>query len=134
MLDKNAKKILFVEDETDLVDVYHLLFDGNGYEFFSTKDIDDAMIICDQEKIDLVLLDILLPGKDGQMEKSGFVFLEKLKKDNKLKNIPVVIFTNLNSREDEKKGLALGAEDYLLKTERTPRQVLTEVEEIFNVK
>lgn len=132
---KKAKKtILFVEDENSLVDIYHLMFDDNGYTFLSTKNIDDALMICSRENISLVLLDILLPGKDGQMEKAGFDFLMKLKQDNKTKKIPVLIFTNLSSIEDKKKGMSLGAEDYLLKTERTPQQVLVEVKEILNVK
>ncbi|HLD27999.1 MAG TPA: response regulator [Patescibacteria group bacterium] len=129
-MNKNKRTILFVEDENDLVDVYHLMFDDSGYNFLSTKDIDEAMMLCEREKIDLVLLDILLPAQNGEIEKMGFVFLAKLKANLKTKKIPVIIFTNLSSIKDKKEGMRLGAEDYLLKTERTPQQLLAEVKEI----
>lgn len=129
---ENQKTILFVEDENDLIDIYHLIFDDHGYKFLSTPNIDEAMMICERERVDLVLLDILLPGKTGEVEKMGFVFLEQFKKNDKTKNIPVVIFTNLGSFEDKKRGMALGAEDYLFKTEKTPQDILSEVEEIMS--
>ncbi len=129
-MNKNKRTILFVEDENDLVDVYHLMFDDSGYNFLSTKDIDEAMMLCERERIDLVLLDILLPAQNGEIEKMGFVFLAKLKANLKTKKIPVIIFTNLSSIKDKKEGMRLGAEDYLLKTERTPQQLLAEVKEI----
>ena len=113
-----------------MVDVYHLMFDDSGYNFLSTKDIDEAMMLCERERIDLVLLDILLPAQNGEIEKMGFVFLAKLKANLKTKKIPVIIFTNLSSIKDKKEGMRLGAEDYLLKTERTPQQLLAEVKEI----
>ena len=128
-MNKNKRTILFVEDENDLVDVYHLMFDDSGYNFMSTKDIDEAMMLCERERIDLVLLDILLPAQNGEIEKMGFVFLAKLKANLKTKKIPVIIFTNLSSIKDKKEGMRLGAEDYLLKTERTPQQLLAEVKE-----
>ena len=124
------KTILFVEDENDLIDVYHLIFDNHGYRFLSTKDIDEAMMLCETDNVNLVLLDILLPGKDKAIEKLGFVFLEKLKNNPKTQNIPVVVFTNLNSIEAKKKGLSLGANEYLAKGEKSPQEVLTVVEKL----
>jgi len=126
------KTILFVEDENDLIDVYHLIFDNHGYRFLSTKDIDEAMMLCETDNVNLVLLDILLPGKDKAIEKLGFVFLEKLKDNPKTKNIPVVVFTNLNSIEAKKKGLSLGANEYLAKGEKSPQEVLVVVEKLID--
>jgi len=126
--------VLFVEDENDLIDVYHLIFDDHGYRFLSTKNIDEAMLLCQTDNVDLVLLDILLPGNEGEMEKLGFIFLEKLKRNEKTKNIPVIILTNLNSSEDKKKGLSLGADDYLAKSEKTPPEVLAKVEKLLGKK
>jgi len=128
---EKQKTILFVEDENDLIDVYHLIFDNHGYRFLSTKDVNEAMVLCETDNVDLVLLDILLPGHGGEVEQLGFIFLEKLKNNPKTKDIPVIIFTNLNSIEDKKKGLSLGANDYLAKSEKTPPEVLAKVEEIW---
>ncbi|MBI5221184.1 MAG: response regulator [Candidatus Magasanikbacteria bacterium] len=124
--------ILFVEDENDLIDVYHLIFDNHGYRFLSTKNIDDAMMLCQTNNVDLVLLDILLPGAGGEIERLGFVFLERLKNNEETKNIPVIILTNLNSIRDKKQGLSLGANDYLAKSEKTPQEVLAKAERILN--
>ena len=127
---ESQKTILFVEDENDLVDVYHLIFDNHGYRFLSTKDINDAMMLCETDNVNLVLLDILLPGQGGEIERLGFVFLERLKQNPKTKNIPVIVFTNLNAIEDKRKGLGLGAKDYLAKSEKSPQEVLAKVEEL----
>lgn len=88
------------------------------------------MVLCETDNVNLVLLDILLPGKGGEIERLGFVFLEQLKKNEKIKNIPVLILTNLNSIEDKKKGLNLGTKDYLAKSEKTPQEMLARVEEL----
>ncbi len=125
ILDK--KTILFIEDENDLIDVYHLIFEDHGYRFLSTKDINEAMMLCETDNVDLVLLDILLPGKNKAIEKLGFVFLEKLKKSPKAKDIPVIILTNLSATEDKRKGMKLGADDYLAKSENSPQEILAKV-------
>lgn len=126
----DKKTILFVEDENDLIDVYHLIFEDHGYRFLSTANIDDAMLLCETDNINLILLDILLPGKENVVEKLGFVFLEKLKKNPKAKNIPVIIFTNLSATDDKRKGMKLGADDYLAKSENSPQEVLAKVEKL----
>ncbi len=95
------KTVLFVEDENDLVDAYHLIFDDHGYRFLSTASIKDATMLCEREKIDLILLDILLPSEDGELKKMGFVFLKDLKANPKTKDIPVVILTNLEAYSDK---------------------------------
>ncbi len=127
-----AKKpiILFVEDEVNLVDLYHLIFEDHGYDFLSTKSIDEALMFCERENIALVLLDILLPSKSGQMEKVGFDFLKILKKSPKTKNIPVVVLSNLDSFSDRREGLKLGADDYLFKLDSTPSETFKRVEEV----
>ena len=124
------KTVLFVEDENDLVDAYHLIFDDHGYRFLSTASIKDATMLCEREKIDLILLDILLPSEDGELKKMGFVFLKDLKANPKTKDIPVVILTNLEAYSDKQEGMKLGAQAYLIKSAKTPVQVLVKVEEI----
>ena len=97
------------------------------YIFYLHADIGEALMLCKTKNVDLVLLDILLPGKDKEIEKLGFVFLERLKKNPKAKSVPVIILTNLNSIEDKRKGMKLEADDYLAKSGNSPQEVLVKV-------
>ncbi len=124
------KKILFIEDDNDLVDLYHMVFEDHGYYFLSTSDIEAGLMLCRTEKPAVVLLDILLPKKDKTVGKEGFEFLEQLKKDPATKNIPVVILTNLDTGEDLKRGMELGAEDYIVKAGHSPQVVFKRVEKV----
>lgn len=130
----SKKRILFIEDENDLVDVYHAIFDYHDYNFLSTPDIEQGLMFCRMGEVDLVLLDILLPNKDKnqEIEKLGFVFLKELKADPKIKHIPVIVFTNLDSMKDRMRGRELGADDYFAKTEKTPQEVLAKVKELLD--
>lgn len=127
-------KILFVEDEADLIDIYHLIFENHGYAFYSTADIDEALLITQTEQPAVVLLDIILPKTTGGTvdisAKQGFVYLEKVKKNPKTKKIPVVVLTNLNNTDDRKKAKNLGALDYIVKADNLPEQVFTKVERV----
>ena len=126
--------ILFVEDEADLIDIYHLIFEHHGYRFFSTADIEEAMVITQTEQPDAVLLDIILPEKTGGTvnlsAKQGFVYLEKVKKNRETKKIPVIILTNLNTTDDRKKAKKMGAVGYLVKADHLPEQIFKKVEKI----
>jgi len=131
---ESTKKILFVEDEPNLVDIYHIIFDSHGYKFFSTADIDEGMVITQNEQPDVVLLDIILPESTGETvdvsAKQGFLYLEKVKKNPKTKNIPVIVFTNLNSSADRKKAKEMGAIDYIVKADHLPEEIFARVEEV----
>jgi len=74
-----------------------------------------------EDKPDLILLDLILPGVDG------FEVLSKLKEDPTLASIPVIILSNLGQREDIEKGLKLGAIDYLVKAHFTPNEIVDKV-------
>lgn len=128
------RKILFVEDEPNLVDIYHIIFDSHGYKFFSTDDIDEGMIITQNEQPDMVLLDIILPEKIGATvdvsAKQGFEYLKKVKENPKTKNVPVIVFTNLNSSADRKKAKDMGAIDYIVKADHLPEEIFKKVEKI----
>ena len=73
---------------------------------------------------DVILLDIILPQMDG------FTVLKALKEDKATKNVPVVLLTNLGQDGDVKKGLELGAVDYLIKANFTPAQVVDKVKSV----
>ena len=130
----SKKTILFVEDEPDIISMYHMIFDNHGYRFLSTADIEEAMTIAQAESLTAILLDIILPKKTGGTvdiaAKQGFEYLELVKNNPKTKNIPVIILTNLNTAADRKKAKDLGAIDYLVKADYTPQQIFQKVERL----
>jgi DNA-binding response OmpR family regulator len=117
-------KILIVEDEPFLLDMYKMKFKQGGFEVISATDGEEAIKISRREKPDIILLDIMMPKIDG------FEVLENLKKNSLTKSIPVLIFSNFSQKEQKEKGIALGAADYFVKTNYTPAQVLEKVESV----
>ena len=105
------KKILVVEDDKYLSGAYKVKLLKMGYDVQTASDGDEALTVLKNYRPDLILLDLIMPVKDG------FVTLGEIKKNDNLKNIPVLIATNLGQKEDIEKGMKLGAVDYLVKTD-----------------
>lgn len=123
-------RILFVEDEKDLVDIYHDFFEKEGYDFLSTQDIEEALMVTEFEQPDVVLLDIIIPKPENTMAEQGYDYLKAVKKSPKTKDVPVVVFTNLNYPKDRKKSKELGAAGYIFKRDCTPREVMGFIDKI----
>ena len=104
-----SKTILFVEDEPTLQKVAGEILRQEGFIVKSATDGEEAMRIIKTEKPDLVLLDLILPKKDG------FEVLKEMKADTQTKGIPVIILTNLEGTQDVERALELGAMNYLVK-------------------
>lgn len=123
--------ILFVEDEPDLIDIYHAVFDRHGYRFLSTADIDDALLITQTDQPDAILLDLVLPDRSQSVvdlsAKRGFTFLERVKENERTRAIPVIVLTNLTSAADREHAMRLGAADYLVKADHLPREIFDRV-------
>ncbi len=118
------QKILLIEDEEMLLKMYSLKFSKEGFKIIQAKDGEEGLKLIKTEKPTLILLDIILPKLDG------FTVLKELKKEEMTKNIPVILLTNLGQNEDVKRGLSLGAVDYLIKADLTPTQVVEKVKKI----
>jgi DNA-binding response OmpR family regulator len=118
------KKILIIEDEEMLVNMYESKFKTTGYDFIKAINGEDGLVAAQQQKPDLILLDVILPKMDG------FLVLKKLKEDPNTKDIPVILLTNLGQDEDKEKGKAMGAVNYLVKANLTPTEVVDKVQEI----
>ncbi len=118
---KPLKKILIVEDDVFLANIYMKKFSSEGYDIFFALDGKKGFSLIKQKKPDLVLLDIMLP------EMNGFEILENMQKDEELKDIPVILLTNINQRDDIERGYSLGAKDYIIKTFFTPGEVVEKV-------
>lgn len=123
MSDKKIK-VLLVEDESMIVDMYKMRLEEEGFEVLVTDKGTEAFEIASKEKPNIILLDVILPEIDG------FSVLQMVKDDSKTKNIPVMMLTNLGQESDKEKGSQLGAVEYFIKSQHTPADVLAAVKKI----
>ena len=115
------KKILVVEDEKMLADMYRERFQQEGYEIHSAVDAESGLEMSEEVRPDLVVLDILLP------KENGISFLRSKKKMKEVASIPVIAFSNYDDTETKKEAKDLGAKEYLIKTNHTPREILEKI-------
>ena len=109
------KKILVVDDEADFLEVIKLRLEANGYDVITSLNGEDALNKIKDEKINAVLLDILMPGIDG---------LEVLKRIRKLdENLPVYIITAFSTEERFKMANKFGASGFIVKTDDLGKQI-----------
>ncbi len=118
-------KILLVEDDEVLSKVAHEELTEAGFEVFQAYDGEAGLAMAHEKKPDLILLDILLP------KKNGFDVLETLKKTPEAR-IPVILLTMLGSDDDIKKGLRLGANDYIVKSQHALPEIVEKVKDFFS--
>jgi len=116
-----AKKIVIVEDEKSLLKILSVELLSGGFEVFSASNGKSGLALIKKQKPDLVLLDLVMP------EKGGFWVLEEMSKSDALKKIPVIILTNLGEEENKKKGLALGAKGYFVKSDMKITNIVKKV-------
>lgn len=120
-----AKKVLIVEDDSFLRELIVKKLLNEGFEVVAAVDGEDGVAKATSESnIDIMLLDLILPGIDG------FEVLAKIKQNPQTNYIPVVILSNLGQKEDIEKGLKLGAKDFLIKAHFVPGEIVAKVKEI----
>ncbi|MFH1462513.1 MAG: response regulator [bacterium] len=117
------EKILIIEDDKFLLKLYSDKLRRAGFEVLGSLTGEEGMNKVASEEPDLIVLDLILPGKNG------FEILSELKLDKKTKDIPVIILTNLGQESDMKRGLEMGASSYLLKTDFSINQLPEAVKE-----
>lgn len=105
------KKVLLVEDDLSLLKIYSNKLKISQFLVLPATTGDEALRKAQTDAPNLILLDLILPGKDG------FQVLEELKMSPQTKNIPVIILSNLGQGADIERGKALGAVDYLVKSD-----------------
>jgi CheY-like chemotaxis protein len=117
------KKILIVEDDSFVMDIYQTKLAQSGFDVMLAVNGLEAIKKIEKEGDlpDLILLDIIMPYMDG------LEVLKKLKENERCKNVPVILLTNLSQKEEIEEGLKLGASDYLIKSHFTPSEVLEKV-------
>lgn len=123
-----SKKILIVEDEEFLSEMYKIKLVAEGYEVLVADNGMDGVDMAFSEQPDLILLDLMMP------KMNGFQVLEKLKENDRTKEIKVYVLSNLSQGEEIKKGMFLGAEGFLVKASLTPTEVSDFVHKVFDKK
>jgi DNA-binding response OmpR family regulator len=121
------KKVLVVEDDLVLQRTVFDFLALEGFEMVAASNGEEGIEVAKRENPDLILLDIILPKKDG------FEVIEALKADEETKNIPIILLTNLGSLNDVEKALKMGANNYLVKADYKMEEVARKVKEVLKM-
>lgn len=115
------KKVLVAEDDKFLANAYRVKLEKAGFELKIAVNGEEAMQILQSFTPDVIVLDLVMPGKDG------FATLFELKQNEKWKNIPVLVATNLGQKEDIDRATKLGAADYVIKSNMTMTSLVEKI-------
>src|SRR5438045_6133368 len=126
-LRRKAQTILVVDDKLDTLLLVRELLTSRGYHVTTASDADEALQAIQAEKPDLILLDVIMPGR------SGYDLCRELKDDPATRLIPVVMITGLSDRADRVRGIEAGAEDFLNKP-LFPEELFARVKSLLKVK
>lgn len=119
-------KILLVEDDPFLLKMYQKKFQIEGFDVQTAPDGEEGLIKIKSFIPDLVLMDVMMP------KLNGIDAVVKAKADPAIKNIPIVILTNLSATDDAQAAVKNGAAGYLIKSDYTPGQVVDYVKKVLN--
>lgn len=120
------KKILIIEDETVLLELFADKFISEKFEVFQSTTAEKGLKLALRNKPDLILLDILLPKMDG------LTMLKMLRADSWGKNVPVIILSNVTDQQKVSEAMKLGVYDYIVKTDLILNDLAKQVKEVTN--
>lgn len=124
-MDENKKtKVLIIEDDSYISDMYKIKLESENFEVVIAEDGVKGIKELEKYRPDVILLDVVMPKVDG------FSVLKTIKNTEEIKNIPVVMLTNLGQKDNVERGFELGASGYVIKAHFTPSEVVKKVKEI----
>jgi len=127
-MDNIKIKILIVDDDKFLLNMYSIKFGKNNYEVNAVSSGDEVFSkLKDGYSPDIILLDIIMPGMDG------FGVLERIKKENLVPNSLIIMLTNQGQLSDIEKAKEFGVNGYIIKATSIPSEVVEEVNRIYNL-
>lgn len=122
-----ARKVLIVEDDMALFNMYSIELKLKGYDVLNVNDGLQALSKAKEYQPDIILLDIMLPGMNG------LNILSELKSDPETEHIPVIMLTNYGSEDNVKKALESGAADYIMKYKILPSELSEKIEVVLGI-
>lgn len=126
-MDNNKlKRILVAEDDRFLASAYKAKLTRAGFEVTLAQDGDEAISFLSDKAFDLILLDLIMPKKDG------FSVLEFIKTNPRASKVPVIIASNLGQEEDIKKGMSLGAKDFIIKSDMSLDDLIKKIDSLIS--
>jgi DNA-binding response OmpR family regulator len=114
--------VLLIEDDLFIKQMYSNKIEELGVKVFSVSSYDEFKDILNKEKVDLILLDLVLPNI------SGLDILKSISKNSKFKQIPVIVLSNLSSQTDINQAFEYGAVEYIVKSNYTPAEVMRTIQ------
>lgn len=120
-------KILVAEDDKFLGNAYKAKLAKAGFEIQLATDGQEALTMLQTFTPDLILLDLMMPIKDG------FAVLETMKSDERFKSIPVIVASNLGQKEDTDRALALGANDFIVKSDLSLNTIIEKINKLLDI-
>ena len=125
--EKSKGKIIIIDDDMFLLDMYSVKFNEKGYEVVPALGSMEALDkLRDGLKPKVILLDIVMPDMDG------FELLKVINSENLAEDSKIIVLSNLGQESDIKKGTSLGADGYIVKASATPSEVVEKVEVMIN--
>ena len=115
---ENLKKVLIVEDDVHVSRVFQIQLEKMGFTTVLGFDGEEAIKILASEKPDLVILDLMIPKKDG------FEVIEEIRKNSEFLKTPVIVISNLGQDTDKARALGLGATEYLVKIDHPIQDIV----------
>ena len=117
-------KVLLVEDDNNLREIFEMRLQAEGYETLIASDGEEALVVALKEKPDLIIADVMMP------KMSGFEMMETLRAAPDMKDVKVVMMTALGQAEDQARGEKLGVVKYLVKSQVTLEDFVRVVKEV----
>ena len=120
-MNENKKRVLIVEDDFQISKVYQIQLEREGIFSILARNGEEAIELLDEARPDLIILDLMIPRKDG------FWVLEEVRKNPKYSNIPIVIISNLGQKDDKIRALGLGATEYWVKVNVSIKDIMEKI-------
>lgn len=120
----NSKSVLIIDDDSTLREMYEEYLKASGFTVVTAQDGQEGLDQAKLSKPSAVLLDLMMP------KMNGIEVLRRLKADDELKDIPVIVFTALIQDLEKQESFAAGASDYVVKTEVTPKSILQKIQQL----
>lgn len=126
-MDIEEKRVLIVEDDFQISKVYQISLAREGIFSILARNGEEAIEMLEEAKPDLVMLDLMIPKKDG------FWVLEEIRKNPKYSKIPIIIISNLGQSDDKNRALGLGATEYWVKVDISIKDIIKKIKEYLKI-